>query len=125
VLNPPDHLPLLIALALIALLGLLGTVLWPLALRDTPEDPTGEHRMTPAIAADPDRRDWAAVTAERLTATPRPPVSTPLPSVIEYDPLDPRTPLAEVERRMALAAAAPALAAARWDDLDTRVLVLR
>jgi hypothetical protein len=68
---------------------------WP-----RPAAAPARHRLTSTAADDPARRDWAAVTAERLTATRTAPKTR-----IVYDPLDPRIPLAEVERRMALYAA--------------------
>lgn len=57
------------------------------------------HRLTPAIAADPNRRDWAAIYAERINPSfPPVPVIPGPTAAIEYDPLDHRVPLSEVER---------------------------
>jgi len=67
-----------------------------------PAQTGGRHRMTKAVAADPHRRDWAAIQAERLS---RPVVAELVPDPPVYDALDPRTPLVEVERRLALFAA--------------------
>jgi hypothetical protein len=56
------------------------------------------HRMTPAAAADPARRDSAAVAAERLNGFPLPAAAAePEQPKTVYGLLDPEVPLAEVE----------------------------
>lgn len=95
-LNPVVLLPLPVALAILGLLAaaaLWCVDTWPAA---KPPAHRPRHRMTPAIAADPNRRDWAALAAERLNSShPR-----VLPDLVDFDPLDHRVPLTEVERRM-------------------------
>jgi hypothetical protein len=108
-MNPLTLLPIPLVLAA---LGLAAAAV--LRYLDRLPVPRGHHRMTRAVAADPFRRDWAAIAAERIDAAAgrRPPVEPG----IEYDPLDHRIPLAEVERRMALAALPAMIEATRERD---------
>lgn len=101
----PVVLPLPLALAVIAALALAAHAYrrW---LEDTVTPWTGQprpakrrsgrHRLTRAAAADPNRRDWAALAAERLTAPPR----RPALAVIPGGTADWRQPLTDFERHI-------------------------
>jgi len=54
----------------------------------------GRHRMTRAIAADPNRRDWAAIAAERINEAERRPTLIVIPGVADW-----RQPLTDFERQ--------------------------
>ncbi len=84
------HSPVAMILTFIAL---LSAVLLPvLAVAYRQAATPGRHRLTPAT--DPNRRDWAAIAAERINAGP---ALEPVPEPIKYGLLDPQMPLAEVE----------------------------
>lgn len=85
-----------------------------LAARYLLADPPAPSRHSVATVATPYRpRPW---TETVIDVTPR--AAEP----IAYDPLDPRVPLAEVERRMALEAGAPVVAGLDTWDADTHEL---
>jgi hypothetical protein len=129
-LNPIALLPIPIVLFLIGLLAYAALryadrqppyPVWPSA------PPKARHRLTPAAAA---RRDAAPLTAALLASDPAP--RPRKAKVIEYDPLDHRIPLAEVERRMILDAIPAKIEQVRetagdtvwsWSDENTAELV--